>query len=197
MKKSKKKSLWVKLLAILSLWVLTTSMVLQSVNAADTTVTFSIAAGTITYGWPAALTFSTPLPASFTAQSINENFTWGAQYFWVQDLLGNNSWYATTLQMSWHLVAEGNIISWSNVSFQAVWGVTTLSGTENPRVVLDAGTAWYQALSSARTYIKRDAAVNSGVIGYYGSHVNIKIDVPAWQAAGSYAGTMIYTLIEN
>lgn len=172
-------------------------MVLQSVNAADTTLTFSITAGTITYGWPASLTFSNSVSATFWAQSINENFTGNNQYFWVQDLLGNNSWYTTTLQMSGHLVAWANIISWSNISFQTVGAITTLSGTSNPRVVLDASTSWYQALNSARTYIKRDTAVNSGVIGYYGSHINLKIDIPGGQPAGSYVGTLVYTLIDN
>ena len=62
---------------------------------------------------------------------------------------------------------------------------------------MDAATAWYQALNASRNYIKRNNAANSWVIGYYGSLINLKIDVPAWQPAGAYVGTLVYTLIEN
>jgi hypothetical protein len=35
------------------------------------------------------------------------------------------------------------------------------------------------------------------VIGRYGANIEMRVDVPAGQAAGSYVGTVVYTLIEN
>lgn len=195
-----KKSLFsrkLKISSIVSLAVLASTMMMQTTHAASTTLQFQINNWLITYGWPTSLTFSSALNVSFWAQTINQDFTWAANYFWVQDLKGIDSWYNTTLQLSWNLSSSGNIISGSNVSFVAVWTISVLSGTTNPRVVLDAATAWYQALNASRNYIKRNNAANSWVIGYYGSLINLKIDVPAWQPAGAYVGTLVYTLIEN
>ncbi len=187
----------IRLMAIVSLWVLASSMVMQSTLAADTTVNFQINAGVITYGWPASLTFSSPLNVSFEAQTVNQDFTGATNYFWVQDLKWIDSWYNTTLQLSWDLVAGANSISWSNVLFRSVGSITTVSGSANPRVVLDWATSAYQALNASRSFVRRNAAANFWVIGYYGANINLRIDVPAWQPAGAYAWVLVYTLIEN
>lgn len=187
----------IKCLSIVSLAVLASTMMMQTTHAANTTLQFQINNWVVTYGWPTALTFSSALNVSFSAQTINQDFTWAANYFWVQDLKWVDSWYNTTLQLSWNLVASGNSISWSNVSFLAVWSIVTLSGSTNPRVVLDSATSAYQTLNTSRNYIKRNASANSWAIWYYWAFINLKIDVPAWQPAGAYAGTLVYTLIEN
>jgi hypothetical protein len=187
-----------KLLAGLSAGILTATMMLSSfANAADTTVNMQITAGTITYGAPAAMTFATTLTTSFAAQTLSQDFTGASNYFWIQDLKGANSGYNTTLQMSGNLVAGTNVISGSNVSFKSIGAITTVSGTVNAGVQYDAASLGYQALSTTRTFIYRPNAANAGKIGYYGGNVNLKVDVPAAQAAGSYAGTLVYTLIEN
>jgi hypothetical protein len=187
-----------KLLSLLSVAVIVATVGLTSfVRAADTTVNMSITAGAITYGAPTAFTFTTPLNASFSAQTEQEVFSGAANYFWVQDLKGTNSGYVTTLQLSGNMTAGSNIISWSNVSFRAFGWINVISWSANPRVVLDAGTSWYQALNTARNFIRRNNAANSWVIGYYGANIDLKIDIPAWQPAGAYTGTLVYTLIEN
>lgn len=186
-----------KLLSTIVLSIMAGSMIMQSANAADTTVNFQINNWVITYWGPTALTFSTALNVSFGLQSINQDFTWSVNYFWVQDLKGTDSWYNTTLQLSGNLTSSWNAISGSNVSFLAVGWVTVVSWSTNARVVLDAGTAWYQALNASRNFIKRNTAANFGVIGYYAANINLKVDVPAGQPAGNYAGTLVYTLIEN
>lgn len=197
MKKNNTFTRRLKLGSIVSLAILASTMMMQTTHAANTTIQFQINNWVITYGWPTALTFTAALNVSFGSQTINQDFTWAANYFWVQDMKGIDSWYNTTLQLSWNLVSSWNIISGSNVSFLAVWGITTLSWVANPRVVLDAATAWYQALNVSRNYIKRNNAANSWVIGYYGSLINLKVDVPAWQPAGAYTTVLVYTLIEN
>lgn len=187
-----------KILATLSVCMLVLSTFNNtSVYAVDTTVTMSITAGTVTYWGPASLTYANTLTTSFGAQTLQQQFTGAANYFWVQDLKGADSGYNTTLQMSGHLVAGSYIISWSNVSFQAAGAITTVSGSANSNVVLDGGTASFQALNTSRNFVKRNAAANNGLIWYYAANIELKVDVPANKPAGSYAGTLVYTLIEN
>lgn len=187
-----------KLLSGLSAGLLAATMMLASfANAANTTVNVQITAGTVTYGAPTTMTFTGTLSTSFAAQSLNQDFTGVANYFWIQDLKGANSGYNTTLQMSGNLIAGSNFISGSNVSFKTVGSITTVSGSTNTGVVFDTGAVSYQALNTARTFIYRANTANYGRIGYYAGNINLKVDVPASQAAGSYAGTLVYTLIEN
>lgn len=186
-----------KLLSIISIVVLTVFLPVRDALAGNTAVNMAITAGTITIGEPASLTFSTSLTASFSAQTLQQAFTGASNYFWVQDLKGTDSWYNTTLQLSGNLTAWSAVISWSNVLFQAAWGINVVSWSTNPRVTLDAWTAGFQAMNSARSFIRRNTQANFWVIGYYGANIELRIDVPAGQAAWSYAGTIVYTLIEN
>jgi hypothetical protein len=118
--------------------------------------------------------------------------------FSIQDLKGADAWYSTTLQISGPLTAGTNTIPTSNISFKTVGATPTLvSGTANPRVTLDAWATAYQNFSSTRTFMVRTNAANSWVLGQYGVQIWLKIDVPAWQAAGTYTTSLVYTLIEN
>lgn len=139
------------------------------------------------------------ITSSATATTVNGTF---ADEFWVEDLKGADSGYYTTLQLSGDLVdGAGNSISASNVSVQTATvgsaGITLMNGGANTRVEVDAGMASYATLDSARTFIKRDNAANSGIVGQYGAFPQIQINVPAYQAVGTYTATLCYTLIEN
>ena len=91
-----------------------------------------------------------------------------------------------------------NTIAASNVQFKSSSGnVNLLSGTANPRVLIDTNTSNYQSLDTAKTFIYRDDATNSDTVGKYGQTIFMRINVPAYQAPGAYAGTLVYTLIEN
>jgi hypothetical protein len=83
------------------------------------------------------------------------------------------------------------------VLFRETGGINVTSGSSNPRVVLDAGTSAFQALNVSRSFIRRNAAANFGVIGQYRNNIELRVDVPAAQAAGAYAGILVFTLIEN
>jgi hypothetical protein len=177
---------------------MTMGMMLSSfANAANTTVNMQILGGTVTYGAPTTMTYATTLTTSFAAQTLAQDFTGVANYFWVQDLKGANSGYNTTLQLSGNLIAGVYTISGSNVSFKSLGSVTAVSGSVNAGVQYDAASVAYQALNASRTFIYRPNAANAGKIGYYAGTINLKVDVPASQPAGSYAGTLVYTLIEN
>ncbi len=169
------------------------------VYAATTTLNMQVLAGSVSITSPTGLSFTGTITASNAIQSLEQNFnTSGAYYFTVQDLKGADAGYNTTLQVSGPLTAGSATIPTSAISFKASAGTPTLlSGTANPRVVMDAGTAAYQNFSSTRTFIVRNNAANSSVLGQYGSQIWLKIDVPAWQGAGTYTTSLVYTLIEN
>ena len=169
------------------------------VYAATTTLNMQVLAWPISITSPTGLSFTGTITASNTIQSLEQNFnTSGAYYFTIQDLKGADAWYNTTLQVSGPLTAGSNTIPTSAISFKTSAATPTLlSGTANTRVVLDAGATSYQNFSSTRTFIVRNNAANSAVLGQYGSQIWLKIDVPAWQWAGTYTTSLVYTLIEN
>ncbi|HMT01355.1 MAG TPA: hypothetical protein PKC14_03435, partial [Candidatus Absconditabacterales bacterium] len=105
--------------------------------------------------------------------------------------------YYTTLQ-STNLTGPNGPIAASNVAVKVTsTGTVLLTGAANPRVVVADTLVAYQALNSPVTFIKRDTAANSGVIGKYGSYPFLQVSVPAFQAIGNYTATLTYTLIEN
>lgn len=172
--------------------------VVGATYAANTTLNMQIIPGTVTIGSPTSFSFSSTLNASDATQSLEQAFNTASDYFYVQDLKGADAGYSTTLQVSGPLTAGTNTIPAANISFKSVGATPTLlSGSANTRVVLDNGTSAYQAFSSARTFILRANAANSGTIGKYGSQVSLKVDVPAWQAVGTYTTNLVFTLIES
>lgn len=167
------------------------------VSAANTNVSMSINPGIVSINQPGSLTFATALNVSFNAQTLQQAFTGVPNYFIVSDLKAADSGYNTTLQMSGNLTTGSYVISGSNVLFRASGSINVTSGSSNVRVVLDAGTTGFQALNTSRSFIRRNTAANFGVIGQYGANIELRVDVPAYQPAGAYAGILVYTLIEN
>lgn len=167
--------------------------------ASNTIVNMEITRGTVTISSPSSFTFSTSLTLSYDAQTLEQEFTGGANNFVVLDMKGSDTGYSTTLQLSGAMTTvNANTVAATNVYFKSSSGnVNLLSGTANPRVVIDANTASFQALDTAKTFIYRNNAANSDVVGKYGQTIFLRIIVPAYQAPGSYAGTLVYTLIEN
>jgi hypothetical protein len=53
-------------------------------------------------------------------------------------------------------------------------------------------------LNASRTFIFRPvSALYGNKLWYYAGNINLQVNVPAAQAAGSYTTTLVYTLIEN
>lgn len=75
--------------------------------------------------------------------------------------------------------------------------MTLLSGSANPRVVVATGMQAYTWANTTVTFVKRDTAANSSLIGQYGSKLWLKVTVPPYQVIGTYTGTITYTLYEN
>jgi hypothetical protein len=74
---------------------------------------------------------------------------------------------------------------------------TLLAGTANAGVVVDAGMSAFQSLETPRQLIKRNTGTNNGVIGQYGTLPEMQLIIPAYQAVGTYSGTLTYTLYSN
>lgn len=164
----------------------------------DVTVQVEIQAGDICIGTTGTFDFGT-YTSSASAQTVEGSFT---DEFYVEDLNGGFSGYYTTLQLSGDLAdGSGNTIAASNVSVKTpatgAGAITTMAGTANTRVVVDAGMAAYQTLDSARTLIKRDPAANFGIVGQYWVLPDMQVVIPAYTPVGTYTATMVYTLYEN
>ncbi len=164
----------------------------------NTTVQVTIDPGDICIGSTGSFDFGT-YTVSSSSQTVAGAFT---DEFWVEDLKGADVGYYTTLQLAADLSGPGGAtIPRANVSAKTATvgsaGITTMAGTANTRVVVDAGMAAYQTLDSARTYIKRDTLANDGVVGKYGALPQLQVVIPAYQAVGVYTATLVYTLYEN
>lgn len=136
---------------------------------------------------------------SSSAQTVSGAFT---SPFYVDDLKGADSGYYTTVQVNAALVGPGGAtIPNSNVYMKTAaignpW-ITTLAGTPNTRVIIAAGMASFQSLDTPRQLINRNTAANFWVLGQYGVNPLMQLIIPAYQAVGTYTGTLTYTLYEN
>lgn len=102
-------------------------------------------------------------------------------------VLGNKTWQAITLQLSWDLTAEwvDLPIPRGNISFT--------NGTWT-RVPEDLGTAW-EPWTSAFGDTPKTLFNKAGnkIWDASGTNLTIEVKVPAWQPDGTYQGTLVLT----
>jgi len=161
----------------------------------NTTVTVTINPGDICIGSTGAFNFG-QYTISSISQTVNGTFS---SPFWVDDLKGSNSGYYTTVQMSGVLQGPGSsTIAATNVSMKTTAignaGITTMAGSPNTNVVVNAGMSAFQTLNTPRRLIERVNGANFGLIGQYGVTPQMQLIIPAYQAVGAYTGTLVYTL---
>ena len=120
-------------------------------------------------------------------------------YFTVEDLKGAAAGYYTTISVTDLTDGNKKVIAAENLSVQVPKGkVHKLAGYADANVVVPKGTQEYVNFtsSSPATLIQRSVD-SDGLVGRYGVLPKFRLTVPAFQALGSYTGTMTYTLIEN
>jgi hypothetical protein len=200
---------------LITLWVLATVATIVSTTSSSvsagtgclgtgancntpTTVTVTINPGDICIGSTGAFNFG-QYTVSSIAQTVNGTFS---SPFWVDDLRGSNSGYYTTVQMSGVLQGPGaSTISATNISMRTTavgnGGITTMAGSPNTNVVVNAGMSAFQTLNTPRRLIERVNWANFGLIGQYGVTPQMQLVIPAYQAVGSYTGTLVYTLYNS
>lgn len=168
---------------------------LGTTYAATSNVSVSVSAGSVSIAAPSSVAFPSAT-VSNTGQTLNVS----AGQFTVEDLKGAAAGYYVTMSMSDLTDGSGNTITKSNVTGTIASGtVTTVAGNTNAAVTVptSGGTigAGYVAVGTATTIIQRSSA--GGIQGKYGVSPDLRINVPAYTPAGSYAGTLTFTLIEN
>jgi len=72
-----------------------------------------------------------------------------------------------------------------------------MAGSANTNVQIQASMSAFQSLNIVRQLIIRNTATNNGVIGQYGVLPQMQLIIPAYQAVGTYTGTLTYTLYTN
>ncbi len=163
-----------------------------------TSVQVSILPGNMCIGSTGDFNFGS-FTASSSSQTITGAFVGTGGYFHVDDLRGANAWYYTTVQLNADLVGPGvATMLRTNVFMKTPSSTTTLlAGAANAGVVVDAGMSAFQSLETPRQLIKRNTGTNNGVIGQYGTLPQLQLIIPAYQAVGTYTGTLTYTLYSN
>ncbi len=121
--------------------------------------------------------------------------------FVVKDLKGSSKGYYTTVEVSDMQNQDANCTSASctipasNVYFTAN-GKQTADGAENPEVKINAELSNKQ-INDATTYFYRKADTTPGIIGEYGSEPTVLVKIPGNTPAGTYKGTITYTLYDG
>jgi hypothetical protein len=72
-----------------------------------------------------------------------------------------------------------------------------MAGTANTNVQVQSAMSSFQSLDTARQLIIRNTTTNNGIIGKYGVLPQLQLLIPAYQAVGTYTGTITYTLYTN
>ena len=119
-----------------------------------------------------------------------------SDYFQVIDEKGAASWYYTTLGLTNMLGTGGAMITTGMIQRKGS-GLTLLSWTINPQVVLSTGVTSYQFATGIVTFIKRDPSATWWILSTYGANLYLLFTLPAYQAVSTYSWTLTYTLYEN
>ncbi len=180
--------------AVISAIAIASLLATTAAQAADTTVSVGVTAGSVGIAAPASISFPSGT-ASSSAQTLNIS---GGQ-FTVEDLKGATAGYYTTVSIS-DLTSGSDTIAKANVSITVSGGTVSLvAGNANAAVTVptSGGTigAGYVAMGSAVTMLQRSDT--GGINGKYGVTPDLRINVPAYTPAGNYSGTLTFTLIEN
>lgn len=189
MKKLLKKAIMPTLVAAVAVLAVSSSTNAQQ----STDVYLTITGGSVTISGATTFNFGT-FTVSDTVVTQDKQFTGAAEVFSVRDTKGVDAGYYTTLSVTNLSGSAANFIPASNVYIKADT-VTKLDGTDNANVVVNIPT--YTALDTPVTFLKRDTAVNNGVIGEYGTWPWLRVEIPAYQTVDTYQGTLTYTLYEN
>ncbi|MFA5747891.1 MAG: hypothetical protein WC872_02135 [Candidatus Absconditabacterales bacterium] len=182
------------LISFFSLFLFAIGTILNNSKAATTTVNLTITSGNIIIGTPGECDLGTFESSSETGY-ISGQCRIG-EYFYVNDLVGNDSGYRTTIQITNLNGSLGDSISGDLIELKR--GSTTptkLAGQTNENVIISSTLSGYYPIGESINYIMRNQGTNNGLVGKYGDSPRIKITIPPY-SAGSYSGTIIFTLME-
>lgn len=144
--------------------------------------------------WGLTLPHTNP---STTWQTIEENFSWIDNHFWVNDTKGYTWWY-TTIQLSWTLTNNDNSASipqW-NIFFKASDSIDTLEWSPSQNISIAEGITGYKALTGIYNYIIKSYGpdCSSCLLGKYGNLPSLKVNIPSFQTPDTYKTTLVFTI---
>jgi len=116
-------------------------------------------------------------------------------YFAIMDTKWLNEWRYTTVQAS-SLSGTNTTIPATNISIKSN-GVALISWDANPDVILDPGLTAYQTLDQPLTYLSRLTASNQWRSGEYWTLPWLRLEIPAYAAADTYHGRIVFTIYED
>jgi hypothetical protein len=115
----------------------------------------------------------------------------GETTFTLANMLGNGSGFTTTVNASTALVSGSDLIGATAISYDSlatsIVGATTPDGG-NPAQVTQAASG---AIDTPRTVFSSLVAEGEGV---FGGTLGLRVAVPAAQAPGTYAGTLVVAI---
>lgn len=138
-------------------------------------------------------------PSSISINYTPQNISYFAEaqfseYFSVQDDLGYNPGWYTTISIS--SLVWPQTISSNNISLKATT-VNMISGTPNTNVTLPWTLSTYQNITNPITFLQRNNGDNGLKIWTYWTKPWLKINFPAYPVVWTYTATITYTLYEN
>ena len=126
-------------------------------------------------------------------QEVNASF---GDYFWIEDLMWLVTWHYTTIQCdgligpSSYLITGVYLMAWETSPIKILWN------TGN--VLISNSLATYYSIYNPIVYIyKPTNPINVGKANKYWDIPDIKIVIPPNAPAGSYNGTIVFSLYLN
>lgn len=201
---------------LFALWAVTLASVFNFASAAEdclegdptcevtTDVTVTIEWDDICIWSPDTFDFGT-YTVSSSAQVVSWQFSGDLDEYWyVDDQLGSDTGYYTTIQIS-DLVDGANSISGSNVSLMSNWTTAGndawenfLEGQANANVYTNnALFSTFVAINNPVEFINRDQGANAWILGKYYDLPYLQLNIPPYTPVGVYQGTITYTLYHD
>ena len=116
--------------------------------------------------------------------------------FWVEDLLWSSTGYYTTIQCDGVYGPSGNRLT--GIYLKAGNTSPTLLQWRTGNVFIATGFSGYISILNPVTYIyKPTSPTNAALVNKYWDRPRLKIVVPANSPAGTYSGTIVFSLYMN
>jgi len=153
------------------------------------TLTLEIKGIGIRHGTPNNVNLWTPTTSS-SDQEISGQFV---DTFWIEDLQGYMTGHYTTIQCDGVYGSAGNTLT--GIYLKAGNATPTLLFWTTGNVSIGTALSDYISILTPVTYIYKSTDIaNLWVANRYWDQPRLKIVIPGWTPAGTYSGTIVFSL---